>query len=194
MALNQPGSDPGSTAGSFGGLCFNAHDVPPGANFCPECGAPTPNSARARAWPTDPPPYQEPPKQQQATAYPPPYGAGWRGAGWRGAGWQRAHSSPYWVPPGPPRSAYYGYPWYWWSSRYGRPINGLAIASLVLSLLWLGWMGSAMAVIFGHLALGQIRRRRQRGFGLAMTGLVIGYFSLAVLVLMAMGHATWYGF
>ena len=37
-----------------------------------------------------------------------------------------------------------------------------------------------LAVIFGHLALGQIGRSggRQRGKGLAIAGLVVGYLSL----------------
>ncbi|MGH7703636.1 MAG: DUF4190 domain-containing protein, partial [Gemmatimonadales bacterium] len=30
--------------------------------------------------------------------------------------------------------------------------SGLAIASLVLGILWLGWVGSLLAVIFGHSA------------------------------------------
>jgi hypothetical protein len=57
------------------------------------------------------------------------------------------------------------------------------VASLVLGLLWLGWIGSVLAVIFGHVALDQIRYRGGRGRGLAIAGLSLGYLALAFLVL-----------
>jgi hypothetical protein len=63
-------------------------------------------------------------------------------------------------------------------------INPYAIASLVMSLLWLAWVGSLAAVIFGHIALRQIARSRgtESGSGFAIAGLVIGYGALAPLV------------
>jgi len=60
--------------------------------------------------------------------------------------------------------------------------NGLAIASLVLGILWLYWVGSILAIIFGHIALSQLKRKHQDGKGLAVAGLVLGYIGLAVLV------------
>lgn len=63
---------------------------------------------------------------------------------------------------------------------YGVPspkkTNGLAIASLVLSILWLGGLGSVLAVIFGVSGERTIRKSqgRQTGRGLAIAGLVIG--------------------
>jgi Domain of unknown function (DUF4190)/Domain of unknown function (DUF1707) len=67
--------------------------------------------------------------------------------------------------------------------RHTRTTNGLAIASLVLGLLWMAWFGSIAAVICGHLALAQIRRSRggQSGKGLAIAGLALGYFGLLTL-------------
>jgi len=59
--------------------------------------------------------------------------------------------------------------------------NGLAIASLVLGIVWLSGLGSLLAVIFGHVARGQIRRTGQRGKGLATAGLILGYVGLAVI-------------
>jgi hypothetical protein len=54
---------------------------------------------------------------------------------------------------------------------------------LVLSLVWVFWLGSILAVIFGHIALGEIRRDSSvRGRGLAIAGLV-GYAALALLLL-----------
>ena len=48
-----------------------------------------------------------------------------------------------------------------------------------------------LAVIFGHLALGQIGRSGglQRGKGLAIAGLVVGYLSLLGLVAVILGMA-----
>src|SRR5687768_13652451 len=36
--------------------------------------------------------------------------------------------------------------------------SGLAIASLVLGILWLYWIGSILAVIFGHIAINQAKK------------------------------------
>jgi hypothetical protein len=62
--------------------------------------------------------------------------------------------------------------------------NGLAIASLVCGLLWMWWIGSALAVVFGHVALGQIRNspEPQGGRGIAIAGTVLGYCGLATLL------------
>ncbi len=60
--------------------------------------------------------------------------------------------------------------------------NGLAVASLVVGLFWMWWIGSVLAVVFGHLALGQIARNGQSGRGLAIAGLVLGYIGLATLL------------
>jgi hypothetical protein len=60
--------------------------------------------------------------------------------------------------------------------------NGLAIASLVVGLCWMWWIGSVLAFVFGHVALGQISRTGQSGRGLAIAGLVLGYLGLASLL------------
>ena len=61
--------------------------------------------------------------------------------------------------------------------------NRMAVASLVLSLLWLFGLGSLLAVVFGHIALSQIKRTGEMGRGFAIAGLVLGYLALAVLAL-----------
>ena len=68
-----------------------------------------------------------------------------------------------------------------------RRMNGLALASLLMALLWMGWFGSVLAVLLGHAALRQIQRAggRERGRGLAIAGLVVGYASIAMLVVAA---------
>ena len=80
------------------------------------------------------------------------------------------------APQGYPPPGYPGYP------PQGPGNNGMAIASLVLGIVWIYWLGSLLAVIFGHIALGQIKRSGQGGRGLAIAGLVLGYIGLAILV------------
>lgn len=52
--------------------------------------------------------------------------------------------------------------------------NGLAIAALVTALVGLVCGGSLLGLIFGIIALVQIRRTGQRGRGMAISGIVIG--------------------
>lgn len=61
--------------------------------------------------------------------------------------------------------------------------SGMAVASMVLGLLWLYWIGSLLAVIFGRIALGEIDRSRGTvgGRGMAVTGLVLGIIGLSML-------------
>jgi hypothetical protein len=61
--------------------------------------------------------------------------------------------------------------------------NGMAIASMVLGILWLYWIGSVLALIFGYVALGQIRERGQSGRGMAIAGIVLGWVGVGVLLL-----------
>jgi len=62
--------------------------------------------------------------------------------------------------------------------------NGLAVASLVLGILWIYWVGAILAVVFGHIALRQIRGSEgaQTGRGMAIAGLVLGYIGLVILL------------
>jgi hypothetical protein len=61
--------------------------------------------------------------------------------------------------------------------------NSLAVASFVCALVGCSGIGVPLAIIFGHVALVQIRRYGQDGTGLAVTGLVVGYISLAFWIL-----------
>jgi hypothetical protein len=56
------------------------------------------------------------------------------------------------------------------------PTSGLAIAALVLSLVWLGGLGSVAAIVLGLIALSQIKNSngQQGGRGIAIAGVVIG--------------------
>ena len=74
-----------------------------------------------------------------------------------------------------------------------RQTSGLAIASLVLGIVSVpticccggGLVAAILAIIFGHLAMGRIRRSQGRldGTGMAVAGLVIGYASVALQIL-----------
>jgi len=62
--------------------------------------------------------------------------------------------------------------------------NGMAIASLVLGIVWLWGLGSLLALIFGVIGKNQIEASggRQGGRGLAIAGMVLGIVGLAGLV------------
>jgi hypothetical protein len=74
-----------------------------------------------------------------------------------------------------------------------RPMtNGLAVASLTAGIVWLGWLGSIAGIIFGHVALGQIKRSggRETGAGLAVAGLVLGYAGMGLLLVVMIAAAS----
>ncbi|MFG2911824.1 DUF4190 domain-containing protein [Kitasatospora sp. NPDC048298] len=60
------------------------------------------------------------------------------------------------------------------------PTNGFAVGSLVTGLL----LVAPVALVFGILALAQINRRKERGTGMAVTGLVLGTVGTVLLALM----------
>jgi type II secretory pathway pseudopilin PulG len=115
------------------------------------------------------------------------------GPGWWQASdgkWYRPEQHPNYLPPPPPQvtgiavapypGAAHPYPY-----EGARRTNGLAVASLVLSIVWLGGVGSLLAIIFGFQARRQIRESagKQGGDGLAIAGLVIGIIGLLLSVL-----------
>jgi hypothetical protein len=68
--------------------------------------------------------------------------------------------------------------------------NGLAIASLVLGVLWLFWLGSLVGLILGLVALKQIKQRKQGGRGIAIAGVVLSVLWLVGLVVAAIVGAS----
>jgi hypothetical protein len=117
----------------------------------------------------------------------------------QGPGWWQAsdgkwyppqQQQSYWSPP-PPQV---GYPPPPYPGAYQQPYppgrapstNGLAVASLVLSIVWLGGLGSLLAVVFGIVARRQIRASggRQGGDGMALAGLLIGIVGLLGVALL----------
>ena len=54
--------------------------------------------------------------------------------------------------------------------------NTLSIVSIATAI---SWVGADAGVITGHIALAQIKRSGEKGRGLAITGLVLGYLYIA---------------
>jgi hypothetical protein len=63
--------------------------------------------------------------------------------------------------------------------------NGLAVASLVLGIVWVYWIGSILAIIFGFTAKSQINKSNgeQTGDGLATAGIVLGFVGIAFIII-----------
>lgn len=69
--------------------------------------------------------------------------------------------------------------------------NGLAIASLVLGILWLFWLGSLVGLVLGLVALKQIKDRNQGGRGIAIAGVVLsGLWLVGFAVAIIVGAST----
>ena len=63
-----------------------------------------------------------------------------------------------------------------------RRINRKAIWSLVLSIVWLGGLGSVAGILLGVSARRRISGTDERGAGLAIAGIVIGVITLLIAV------------
>ena len=75
-------------------------------------------------------------------------------------------------------------------------VNGFAIASMVLGILWLYWVGSILALVFGYIARKQIRESipSQTGGGMAVAGIVLGWIGVGVLAfVLVIGWASFAG-
>ena len=56
--------------------------------------------------------------------------------------------------------------------------NKMAIWSLILSIIWLGGLGSLAGIMLGFAARRQIPQTGERGSGLAIAGIIIGVVTL----------------
>jgi hypothetical protein len=188
------------------GLSRPAPDLAPGSSIAPGSsvpggGAPPTISAPVISGP-GPAPGSYPPR-----GYPPaaPAPGGYPGAAGPGA-YPGAVPSAYPPGPYPPAPAFPGQapgggyqsppvPGYW--SQPPAPgfvpvskTNGLAIASLVLGILWLFWLGSLVGLVLGLVALKQIKDRHQSGRGIAIAGVALSVLWLVGLVVAAIVGAS----
>ncbi|MGY2080684.1 DUF4190 domain-containing protein [Modestobacter sp. SYSU DS0657] len=99
------------------------------------------------------------------------------------------YGQPYGPPQGPPGPPYGppGQPYGPLPYGYGYPppqrTNGLAIASMVLGIVWIYWIGSILALVFGYVAKRQIRERGEGGDGMATAGIVLGWVGIGFLAI-----------
>lgn len=61
--------------------------------------------------------------------------------------------------------------------------NTMAILAIIF-----GIGGGVLGIIFGHVALSQIKRTGEDGRGLAIAGLIFGYLGLAALILLGLAY------
>ena len=131
--------------------------------FCPECGTPVPPAAGR---PASLPAADAPATPTSSSGSSPPSGRPtWRLRGTGGGQPPSETTTPphYYAP--------------------GRPTNGLAIASMVLGILWLSGLGAVLALIFGYISLRQIQERGESGRGMAIAGIVLGWVGVAGLAI-----------
>ena len=71
-------------------------------------------------------------------------------------------------------------------AQRARKTSGMAIASLVLGILWIYWLGSILALVFGYIAKREIRDSNEpiEGNGLATAGIVLGWVGVGTLTVM----------
>ena len=63
-------------------------------------------------------------------------------------------------------------------------VEGFAVASLVLGIVWVYSIGSILAIVFGTVALRRIKESNgwRTGKGMAVAGLVLGLVGVAMVV------------
>src|SRR5215475_8691840 len=147
-------------------FCFRCGaSMPDDAQVCPQCATPVANA----------------PAPQGTAAAPPPPPSSWLNAPPQG---QYPPQAQY-----PPQQPYAG-------AVYGQQpqTDGKATASLVfgiLSVLCFGVLAGIPAIILGHLSRGEVKRSMGRltGAGMALAGLIMGYCSIGVTVLIVFAIA-----
>jgi hypothetical protein len=93
-------------------------------------------------------------------------------------------------PPSPPPASPAG--WGWSQPVQRQNTNGFAVAALVLGIavLCTGILGGILAVVFGNLALARIDEspETQKGRGMAIAGIVLGWIAIGLTAVVA---AVW---
>ncbi|MFF1926474.1 DUF4190 domain-containing protein [Streptomyces sp. NPDC058221] len=168
-AAGQPGAGTGPTAG-FGSGPDTGQPPGPGDWHGPGTLPPPPVGPNG--------PGQQPPQHAGQYGYPapPPQPGGQYG---------------YPAAPGPQYGAYPGYPGYpgYGQNAWGpQPANGLGIASMVLGIIavagfcmyGLGIILGVLALIFGLIGRGRVRRGEADNGGMALAGIILGSIGIAV--------------
>jgi hypothetical protein len=153
----------------------------------PAYGAPTPGDAAATpAPPAYPAPATDAPPASGSTGYgapatdaAPAYGATPYGT--------RGYPAPAYGTAAYGAQGYAGYGTQGYGSYAATArTNVLAIISLVASIagfVMLPFVGPLVGVITGHIGLAQIKRSGEKGRGLALTGVILGWVNIALIVI-----------
>lgn len=148
-------------------FCFKCGaSMPDDATVCPQCASPV------QSVPTAPPPPQAP----QAGAPTPASTSAWLN-----------------VPPAqyPPQQAYPPQAQQYPGQYQPQQTDGGAIASMILGIasivLCLSFIAGIPAIITGHISYSKIKKSmgRLKGEGMALTGLILGYISLPMVLVFA---------
>ncbi len=138
-------------------FCFRCGaSMPDDAQVCPQCAAPVANAPAPSAPQPPPPPASTSP-------------------------WLNVPPAQGQYPPSQYPAQYYQQP--------QPPTDGKATASLVfgiLSILCFGVLAGIPAIILGHLSRGEVKRSMGRlsGAGMALAGLIMGYVSIGITLLL----------
>lgn len=91
-------------------------------------------------------------------------------------------TSPTWYPPlsADPGGEYRAQPFV-----PRQSVNGFAIASMVLGIVWIYWVGSILALVFGYMARKQIDESNgaEGGRAMAVAGIVLGWVGVGTFTL-----------
>lgn len=71
-----------------------------------------------------------------------------------------------------------------------RRTNGFAVASLVIGILWVGGLGSILALVLGIMGLKQVNRSGQSGKGLAIAGIVLGSLGILTAIVVTLTYTV----
>jgi hypothetical protein len=113
----------------------------------------------------------------------------------QGPGWWQASDGKWYAPELHPQNASAPLPGFGLSQAPQEAVvrqsstSGLAVASLVLSIVWIGGLGSLLAVIFGFVARSNTKRShgQLKGDGLALAGIIVGVVGILGSVLIIAG-------
>jgi hypothetical protein len=172
-------------------------DYPPSAYpSYPAPPYPTAYPGYPAEYPADYPPPMTPVTPMPPTGYPPP---GYpQPAGYDGPSYPPPIPTPYGAPPsgyGPPSypGGFYPAPDYLGAYGPAQPgMNTMALISLISSIVGVFCcIGSIVSIVLGTMAINEIKRTRQDGYGLAVTGIVLSIATLLVyLVIMTFSVHT----
>lgn len=142
---------------------------------------------------TPPPPLGATPPDSDARGGQQPSYAPPAGYGYGAPAASPAPASQQYAPP--PYGAAPGYPYagapapYPGAPVYGYPLvktNVLAVISMIASIVGFFWIlpffGPLTGVITGHISLRQISRTGEKGRGMALAGVIVGYVGLAFIL------------